>query len=90
MEEAHTATFNSAQDGGPSDRLAVARRRPHTLPQFFATRQSTSRSAVRAFQELLGHKDVRTTMICTHVVDMNDITREYKKKWELLIQKETV
>lgn len=25
-----------------------------------------------------------------HVVDMNDIMREYKKKLELLIQKETV
>lgn len=52
----------AARQGGIRKRVS-----PHTLRHSYATHMLNSGTDIRTLQQLLGHADVRTTMIYTHV-----------------------
>ena len=55
-----------ARDAGIDE---VERVSPHTLRHTFATRLYRESGNIRMVQKALGHSDLSTTMIYTHIVD---------------------
>jgi site-specific recombinase XerD len=58
------AVKRAATDAGLTKRVVS-----HSFRHSFATHLLGSRADIRTVQELLGHTDVRTTMIYTHVLN---------------------
>ena len=62
------AVKRSSRQAGINKRVT-----PHTLRHSFATHLFMDGSDIRTVQELLGHNDVSTTMIYTHVLRQKGI-----------------